>query len=64
MVDALSQRPRHLDNTKLDKEEDINNQIITKLRAYKICLVRIEQDTLKPKEERQDPKLLYRNHIL
>ena len=63
MADALSQRPRHLDNTKLDKEEDINNQILTKLRVYEICLVRTEQDSLESKG-REDPKLLYRNQIL
>ena len=33
-ANALLQRPRHL--------EDINNQILFKLRAYKICLVELK----------------------
>ena len=36
-ADALSRRPRHLKDTKSNKEEeDINNQILFKLRVYKI----------------------------
>jgi hypothetical protein len=41
----LSRRPRHLEDTKSNKEEeDINNWILFKLRAYKICLVELKAD--------------------
>jgi hypothetical protein len=36
----LSQRPRHLEDTESNKEEeDINNWILSKLKAYKTCLI-------------------------
>ena len=42
-ADVLLQRPRHLEDTKSNKEEeDINDQILSKLRAYKICLVELK----------------------
>ena len=42
-ANALSQRPKYLEDTKSNKEEeDINNQILFKLRAYKICLVELK----------------------
>ena len=37
-ANTLLQRPKHLKDIKSNKkEEDINNQILFKLRAYKIC---------------------------
>jgi hypothetical protein len=42
-ANTLLQRPRHLEDTKSNKEEeDINNWILSKLRAYKICLVELK----------------------
>jgi hypothetical protein len=42
-ANALSQRPRYPEDTKSNKEEeDINNWILSKLRAYKICLVELK----------------------
>ena len=39
-ANALLQRPRHLKDTKSNKEEeDINNQILFKLKAYKIYFI-------------------------
>ena len=56
-ADALLQRPRHLEDTKSNKEEeDINNQILSKLRAYKICLVELKAD-LSDQSEEEDLEL-------
>jgi hypothetical protein len=45
VANVLSRRPRHLEDTKSNKEEeDINNWILFKLRAYKICLVELKAD--------------------
>ena len=42
-ANALSQRPRHLEDIKSNKEEeDINNWILFELRAYKIYLVELK----------------------
>jgi hypothetical protein len=42
-ANVLSQRLRHLKDTKSNKkEEDINNWILFKLRAYKIYLVELK----------------------
>jgi len=42
-ANALSQRPKYLEDTKSNKEEeDINNWILFKLRAYKIYLVKLK----------------------
>ena len=42
-ANILLQRLRHLEDTKSNKEEkDINNQILSKLRAYKICLIELK----------------------
>ena len=42
-ANILLQRPKHLEDTKSNKEEeDINNWILFKLRAYKICLVELK----------------------
>jgi hypothetical protein len=44
-ANALLQRPRHLEDTESNKEEeDINNWILSKLRAYKICLIELKAD--------------------
>jgi hypothetical protein len=43
-ADTLSRRLRHPNNIGIDKEEDINDWILTKLGAYKICLVEIVND--------------------
>ena len=42
-ANTLLQRPRHLKDTEFNKEkEDINNWILFKLKAYKICLVELK----------------------
>ena len=42
-ADTLLQRLKHPEDTESNKEEeDINNQILSKLRAYKICLVELK----------------------
>ena len=42
-ANALLQRLKHSEDTESNKEEeDINNQILFKLRAYKICLVELK----------------------
>ena len=42
-ANTLLRRPRHLEDTKSNKEkEDINDWILFKLRAYKICLVELK----------------------
>jgi hypothetical protein len=44
-ANALLQRLRHLEDTDSNKEEeDINNWILSELRAYKICLVELKAD--------------------
>jgi hypothetical protein len=44
-ANALLWRPRYLEDIKSNKEEeDINNWILSKLRAYKICLVELKAD--------------------
>ena len=44
-VDALLQRLRHPKDTKSNgEEEDINNQILFKLGAYKICPIRLKDN--------------------
>jgi hypothetical protein len=44
-ADALSRRPRHLEDTESNKEEeDINDWILFELRAYEICLVELKAD--------------------
>jgi hypothetical protein len=44
-VDILLQRLRHLEDTKSNKEEeDINNWILSKLRAYKIYPMGLKDD--------------------
>jgi hypothetical protein len=44
-ANALLQRLRHLEDTKSNKEEeDINNWILSKLKAYKICLIRLKDN--------------------
>ena len=44
-ANTLLQRPRHLEDTKSNKEEEnINNWILFELRAYKICLVELKAD--------------------
>jgi hypothetical protein len=45
VANALLQRLRHLEDTESNKEkEDINDWILSKLRAYKICLVELKAD--------------------
>ena len=61
VADALSQRPRHPKDTKSSKEEeDINNQILSKLRAYKICPIGLKDD----QSSEEDPKLQNKRQIL
>ena len=44
-ANALLQRPRHPEDTESNKEEeDIDNQILSELRAYKICLIELKAD--------------------
>jgi hypothetical protein len=44
-ANALWQRLRHLEDTKSNKEEeDINNWILSKLRAYEICLIGLKDN--------------------
>ena len=56
-ANALSQRPRHLEDTKSNKEEkDINNQILFKLKAYKICLIELKAN-LSDQSKKEDLEL-------
>ena len=42
-ANALLQRPRHLEDPESNQEEeDIDDQILSKLRAYKICLIELK----------------------
>ena len=44
-ADALLQRLRHPKDTRSsEEEEDINNWILSELRAYKICLIGLKDD--------------------
>jgi hypothetical protein len=45
IANALSQRLRHPKDTRSSEEgEDINDWILSKLRAYKICLIGLKDD--------------------
>ena len=56
-ANALSQRPRHPEDTESNKEEeDIDNQILSELRAYKICLIELKAD-LSNQSKEEDPEL-------
>jgi hypothetical protein len=53
-ADALSRRLRHPKDTgSSEKEEDINNWILSELRAYKICPIGLKDD----QSGKEDPKL-------
>ena len=44
-ANILLQRPKHLEDIKSNKEEeDINNWILFKLKAYKICPIELKAD--------------------
>ena len=43
-ADALSRRLKHPDNTKSNKEEDIDDWILSELSAYEICLIKLKSD--------------------
>ena len=63
-VNTLSQRPKYLEDTKSNKEEeDINNQILFKLKAYKICLVELKAN-LSDQSREEDLELWNRRQIL
>jgi hypothetical protein len=54
VADALSQRLRHPKDTRSsEEEEDINDWILSKLRAYKICSIGLKDD----QSSKEDPKL-------
>jgi hypothetical protein len=61
VADALLQRPRHSKDTRSSKEEeDINNWILSKLRAYEICPIGLKDD----QSSKEDPKLQNKRQIL
>jgi hypothetical protein len=63
-ADALSRRPRHPEDTESNKEEeDIDNWILSKLRAYKICLIELKAD-LSDQSGEEDLELWNRRQIL
>jgi hypothetical protein len=43
-ADALSRRPRHSDNIKFNEEKDIDDWILSELKAYEIYLIRLKSD--------------------
>jgi hypothetical protein len=63
-ANALSQRPRHLEDTESNKEEeDINDWILSKLRVYEICLIELKAD-LSNQSREEDLELWNRRQIL
>jgi hypothetical protein len=53
-ADALLRRPRHPKDTGSSKEEeDINDWILSELRAYEICPIGLKDD----QSGKEDPKL-------
>ena len=63
-ANVLSRRPRHPEDTESDKEEeDINDQILSELGAYKICPVELKAD-LSDQSGEEDPELRNRRQIL
>ena len=61
VANALSQRLRHLNDIDL-KDKDIDDQILAKLRTYKICLIVVDDSDKELREE--DLKLQNRRLIL
>jgi hypothetical protein len=56
-ANTLSQRPRHLEDTESNKEEeDIDDWILSKLRAYKICPIELKAN-LSNQSREEDPEL-------
>jgi hypothetical protein len=54
VADALLRRLRHPEDTGSSKEgEDINDWILSKLRAYKICFIELKDD----QSGKEDPEL-------
>ena len=63
-ANALLQRPRHLEDTESNKEEeDIDDQILSKLRAYKICLIELKAN-LSDQSREEDLELQNKRQIL
>ena len=54
MANILLRRLRHLNNTKLSEEEDIDNWILSELKAYKICSIRLKSDQSKDNKSEDD----------
>ncbi len=63
VANVLSQRPRHPNNIDLSNK-GINDQILTELGVYEICLIIVSDDNSSKKLEEEDPKLQSRRLIL